>query len=369
MESISAAPYSGAMTKFLPDQSIQTRLHELGMSAALEFINGADSDISIVERSYTLESSRVEVTDIVKEAALAVHGLPERVCWATDVDAKTCILRIGRLPQTVEMLVGVKCSSHSDPFTAKRSYFTVAIYGIDREKVKMLRDVLEEKIGKNHLATVTWHFMFGDESRSSSVILDPAPPVYDEFYPWINGGIRPYFDSFIESRTSLLFLSGPPGTGKTSLIRWLLHEYSMNAAVTYEEKLLSSDSMFVDFLTGNSQNVFVIEDADTILGSRSREGNKMIARFLNVSDGLIKFPNKKVIFTTNLDDFKKVDEALLRPGRCFGMIKCRALDYDEASRAAKVAGLKMPARKDRYTIAELFNPDVQVNLEGSRIGF
>ena len=75
----------------------------------------------------------------------------------------------------------------------------------------------------------------------------------------------------------------------------------MNAAVTYEEKLLSSDSIFVDFLTGDSQNVFVIEDADTILGSRSREGNKMIARFLNVSDGLIKFPNKKVIFTTNLD--------------------------------------------------------------------
>jgi hypothetical protein len=143
----------------------------------------------------------------------------------------------------------------------------------------------------------------------------------------------------------------------------------MNAAVTYEEKLLSSDSIFVDFLTGDVQNVFVIEDADTILGSRSREGNKMIARFLNVSDGLIKFPNKKVIFTTNLDDFKKVDEALLRPGRCFGMIKCRPLDYDEACAAAKVAGLAPPARKADYTIAELFNPGVQSPLETPKIGF
>jgi hypothetical protein len=135
--------------------------------------------------------------------------------------------------------------------------------------------------------------------------------------------------------------------------------------------LLSSDSTFVDFLTGSSENVFVIEDADTILGSRSREGNKMIARFLNVSDGLIKFPAKKVIFTTNLDDFKKVDEALLRPGRCFGMVKCRALTYDEAAAAAKIAGLKLPAKSRDYTIAELFNPDSQIEVitESRRVGF
>jgi hypothetical protein len=96
----------------------------------------------------------------------------------------------------------------------------------------------------------------------------------------------------------------------------------------------------------------------------------MIARFLNVSDGLIKFPNKKVIFTTNLDDFKKVDEALLRPGRCFGMIKCRALTFEEAVAAAKVAGLKPPERARDYTIAELFNPDTQLEMgEPRRIGF
>jgi ATP-dependent 26S proteasome regulatory subunit len=90
-----------------------------------------------------------------------------------------------------------------------------------------------------------------------------------------------------------------------------------------------------------------------------------------VSDGLIKFPSKKVIFTTNLDDFKKVDEALLRPGRCFGMIKCRPLTYDEAEAAAKVAGLRVPEKKRDYTIAELFNPDTQIELtsETRRVGF
>ena len=364
------------MSQFLPDRRLQTRLHELGMAAALEFISTAESDISIVEQSYTLDSSRVEVTDIVRAAALAVHG-PEspgatkRDCWAVDVDAETCIIRIGQLPKKIEMLIGVRCASHGDPFATKRSYFTVAIYGVDRAKVKALRDALQTKIGKKHLATVTWYFMFGDETRQSSVIIDPSPPVYDQFYPWVKGGLRAYFDGFMASQSSLLFLSGPPGTGKTSLIRWLLHEYSLNAAVTYEERLLSSDSTFVDFMTGDAQNVFVIEDADTILGSRSREGNKMIARFLNVSDGLIKFPSKKVIFTTNLDDFKKVDEALLRPGRCYGMIKCRPLTYDEAEKAAQVGGLKLPERLADYTIAELFNPDIEIEREReqARFGF
>ena len=92
------------MSNFLPDRRIQTRLHELGMAAALEFINGAQSDISIVERHYTLDASRVEVTDIVKNAALALHEKPHRDCWAVDVDSETCVIRIGKLPEKIEML-------------------------------------------------------------------------------------------------------------------------------------------------------------------------------------------------------------------------------------------------------------------------
>src|SRR6185312_14870231 len=107
------------MSNFLPDRSIQARLHELGMAAALEFINGAQSDISIVERHYTLDASRVEVTDIVRDAALALHDKPRRDCWAVDVDSETCIIRIGQLPQKIEMLIGVRCASHADPFTKR----------------------------------------------------------------------------------------------------------------------------------------------------------------------------------------------------------------------------------------------------------
>jgi ATP-dependent 26S proteasome regulatory subunit len=43
-----------------------------------------------------------------------------------------------------------------------------------------------------------------------------------------------------------------------------------------------------------------------------------MSRFLNISDGLIKLPNKKLVFTTNVTNFENIDSALLRPGRCFG---------------------------------------------------
>jgi ATP-dependent 26S proteasome regulatory subunit len=80
-----------------------------------------------------------------------------------------------------------------------------------------------------------------------------------------------------------------------------------------------------------------------------------MSRFLNVADGLIKLPNKKLVFTTNLTDFARVDSALLRPGRCFGVMKTRELNLVEAQAAAKAAKLPIPIEKREYTIAELFN--------------
>jgi len=111
----------------------------------------------------------------------------------------------------------------------------------------------------------------------------------------------------------------------------------------------------------------IIEDADTILSSREDDGNKLMSRFLNVSDGLIKLPNKKLVFTTNISDFTKVDPALLRPGRCFGVLHTRLLNLNEAQAAARVANLPIPTEKKEYSLAELFNQGQGGQVR--RIGF
>ena len=78
-------------------------------------------------------------------------------------------------------------------------------------------------------------------------------------------------------------------------------------------------------------------------------------KILNASDGLIKLPNKKMIFTANLADDSQIDPALTRPGRCYDVIHFRELTFEEASAAAKAANIQPPKENRNYTLSELFN--------------
>jgi hypothetical protein len=94
-----------------------------------------------------------------------------------------------------------------------------------------------------------------------------------------------------------------------------------------------------------------------------------MARFLNVSDGLVRMTGKKIIFTTNQNDFRSVDPALVRPGRSFDALRARPLTYEEACLAAADAGLAPPVEQENMTLASLFNPNVrQIEKLGIGIG-
>ena len=202
--------------------------------------------------------------------------------------------------------------------------------------------ILREQYKNRNLAEVQWWF-YGkpEEAEYRSVILERPKPVHDVFYPFIEEGVDAYQARYLADDASLLFLMGPPGTGKTSFIRHMIYKHQLVATVTYEEGLLNSDKLFIKFMTGDN-NILVIEDADLMLQSREGSENKLISRFLNVSDGLIKFQKKKIVFTTNLHDFSSVDPALYRAGRCFDTLKFRPLSRVEADQASKVIGTTMP---------------------------
>ena len=107
-----------------------------------------------------------------------------------------------------------------------------------------------------------------------------------------------------------------------------------------------------------------------MLGSREHEGNKLVARFLNISDGLVNFKRKKIIFTTNLNDFNNIDQALIRPGRCFDAPIFRPLTHTESIAAAKVARLPIPLTQESCTLAQLFNQSSSSSLITMRkVGF
>lgn len=173
---------------------------------------------------------------------------------------------------------------------------------------------------------IKWVIKEDGESVKLPVEKDLLPS--NTFYPQIEEGLSSYYDRFLSSRSNVLVMYGPPGTGKTSFIRGLLHHSGKSAIISYDPGVLQRDSIFASFLSGR-EDFMVLEDADNFLGARSK-GNTVMHRFLNVGDGLVSTKRKKIIFTTNLPTIKDVDPALMRPGRCFDVLKFSELTEDQA---------------------------------------
>lgn len=240
------------------------------------------------------------------------------------------------------------------------------IYG-EPSASRQMRVTIEEIFGTEKLAHIKWWYEGAHGPSSQSVYLPkPKTVLCPEFYPDM-GDPHKFIQDYLKSDASVLLLAGEPGTGKTTLLRHMITENNLIAHVIYDEALMRKDSIFQGFLFDKDSDMMVIEDADTILLPREDDGNKIMSRFLNVSDGLIKLPNKKLVFTTNISDFSKVDQALLRPGRCYGIVHTRPLNLSEAQAAARVADLPVPTERGEFTLAELFNQGYRPHAR--KVGF
>lgn len=226
----------------------------------------------------------------------------------------------------------------------------------DRNTIQTIFGALDAVFKEQKYARLNW-WSRGDHGVSFKRLYLPSSDskLPSELYPDLVGGPKKFISDYLESNESILLLCGEPGTGKTTLLRHMICDNKMSAHVCYDESLMNNDEIFQNFLLGSDGDILIIEDADTLLTSRERSGNTLMSRFLNVSDGLIKLPNKKIVFTTNISDFGRIDPALLRPGRCYGVLHTRPLNLEEAQAASRVCGFPCPTERREYTLADLFN--------------
>jgi hypothetical protein len=213
------------------------------------------------------------------------------------------------------------------------------IWAADAARAEVAKAAILAKAGSTRIAepmfSIDWAFLSARGELESASIEEMADDVlHDGAYPEIQGGVAAFITRYLEAPQTVLVLQGPPGTGKTRLIRAILGAMSRRKGeparglYTCDMRALASDEIFVRFITGN-EDAFVVEDADHLLKPRA-DGNEHLHRFLTIADGVVRAQGRKIVFSTNLPNVGDLDEALIRPGRCFARLNVRALTGAEA---------------------------------------
>jgi len=258
-------------------------------------------------------------------------------CAAQRMDIGTLLL------EAPGVFIGGEGYSKGDYVSCTFRVWTDSLARFEEVRQRLLHVIGDQRL-RDQMFVVDWNFCNSRGTLISTSFDEIADDLLlEEAYPSLGPIVGEFIDGYLRARETVLILQGPPGTGKTRLVRAILAAMSRrkgdSAKIMYtaDKRALENDEIFVDFITG-SHDAFVIEDADHLLKART-SGNFELHRFLGIADGVVRAQSRKVIFTTNLPNINDIDDALLRPGRCYAVKNLRNLTPAEASRLAqKICG-------------------------------
>jgi hypothetical protein len=178
--------------------------------------------------------------------------------------------------------------------------------------------------------------------------------------------------------SGVTILFGPPGVGKTSYLKMLMARFIDRFVFYYlpisSFEILSAPHFVGFWLDQNRRHhtkakLAIVEDAENLLLPRDERSRAQVSNLLNISDGFLgSYLKLHVVATTNTP-MRRLDEAMLRPGRLMGTREFRRLTRDEALRLAQAKGLKLADGFDTFSLAEVYCGRPEVLSPEPSVGF
>lgn len=152
----------------------------------------------------------------------------------------------------------------------------------------------------------------------------------------------------------LLLWHGEPGSGKTSAIRSLIHEWRSWCTahcIVDPDRFFAEPGYLHEVISSapsrGQWKLIIAEDSDEFITATGQTGASL-GRLLNLTDGLFgQGTNTLVLLTTNLP-MSRLHPAVTRPGRCLSVIEFRRFSAAEVGERTGLVGATS------MTLAELY---------------